>query len=188
MIRRTFLQGSAAAVAAMCIPLSAAGFGIGSTKKKIAVVSEAAYETGYVNAVSTKVDDVVVLGSDRLKNLHILSAAMKENRGTLFCGLLVHSDFTLLHHVAAAHKAKIVSEAAHTPSHNGTSHTENSFASISVKKAFDTFSSIANGQYGTALSSYHTLGPHNTLSVAKQIDFVSNHTTKNAFVSFVIKA
>lgn len=189
MIRRTFLQGSAVAVAAMCTPLSAAAFTVDAgKKKKIAVVSETTHETGYVNAVSTKVDDVVTLGSDRLENLHMLSAVMKENSGALFCGLVAHSDYALLHHVAAAHGAKIVSETAHIPSHKGVSHTENSFTGISVKKAFDSFASLKSNQYGTALSSYHTIGSHNTLPVAKHVNFVSNHTTKNAFVSFVIKA
>ncbi len=188
MIRRTFLQGSAVAIAAMCAPLSAAVFTVDAVKKKIAVVSETAYETGYANAVSTRVDDVVILGSDNLENLHILSAVMKENGNAVFCGLVTHSDYALLHHVAVAQGAKMVSETAHIPSHKGISHTENSYAGISVKKAFDTFASTGSPQYGAALSSYHTLGSHNTLSVAKQIDFVSNHTTKNAFVSFVIKA
>ena len=188
MIRRRFLQGSAAAVAAMFTPLSAVGFTADAAKKKIAVISEAADETGYVNAVSTKVDDVVVLGTDRLENLHLLSAAMKNNEGALFCGLVLPGDFALLHHVAAANGATIVSETAHTPSESGISHTENTFTGLSVKKAFDTFASLRADQYGAALSSYHTVGPYKTQSAAKQVRFVSNHTTKNAFVSFVINA
>jgi hypothetical protein len=188
MVRRRFIQGSAVALAALCTPLSALGFNTAAAKKKIAVVSEDAYETGYVNAVSTKVDEVVVLGADRLENLRILSAAIENNRGTVFCGLAVYGDYVLLHHVAAAHGATIVSETAHTPSQTGISHTENTYAGLSVKKAFDTFASLNADQYGSALSSYHTVSPRNTLSALKQVSFVSNHTTKNAFVSFVINA
>ncbi len=188
MIRRRFLQGSAVAVAAMFTPLTAAGFSVDATQKKIAIVSEAAHETGYINAVANKIDDVIILGSDRLENLHLLSAVMEKNEGAVFFGLVAPSDYAILHHAAAANGAKIVSETAHTPSESGISHTENSFTRLSVKKAFDYFAPLNTDQYGITLSSYHTTGLHNTLSVAKHVNFVSHHASKNAFVSFVIKA
>lgn len=192
VIRRNFLKSSAVAVAtaALYSPLSAAGFGDSANQKKIAIVSESAGETGYIHALAknNKMDDVIILGSDRLENLHTLSDVLEKNKGALICGLLENSDYALLNHAALSNGAKFVSETAHTPSNAGISHTENSFASMSLKKAFDQFSSLNTDQYGIALSSYHTTGAHNTVATSKQVDFVSDHTSKNAFVSFVLKA
>lgn len=191
MIRRDFLKSSAlvAATAALYSPLSAAGVEE-SYFKTIAIVSESAKETGYQNALSksNKVDDVIVLGSDRLENMHTLSALMQKNKGALLCGVLVPSDHALLSHVATANNAKFISEIAHTPLNSGTQHTENTFAHMSVKKVFDEFASLNTDKYGIAVSTYHTVGGHNTGATTKQTDFVSDHTTKNAFVSFVLKA
>lgn len=191
MIRRDFLKSSAlvAATAALYSPLSAAVVE-DSYSKTIAIVSESAKETGYQNALSksNKVDDIIVLGSDRLENMHTLSALMQKNKGALLCGLLVPSDHALLSHVATANNAKFISEIAHTPLNSGTQHTENTFAKVSVKKAFDEFASLNTDKYGIAVATYQTVGGHNAGTITKQTDFVSDHTTKNAFVSFVLKA
>lgn len=192
MIRRDFLKSSAlvAATAALYSPLSAAGVEDTTYAKTIAIVSESAKETGYQNALSksNKADDIIVLGSDRLENMRTLSALMQKNKGALLCGVLVPSDHALLSHVATANNAKFISEIAHTPLSSGTQHTENTFANMSVKKAFDEFASLNTDKYGIAVSTYHMVGGHNTGTITKQTDFVSDHTTKNAFVSFVLKA
>jgi len=190
MVRRDFLKNTAlvAATAALYSPLSAAD---DTAKQKIvAIVSESAYETGYISALEkgNKANEVIVLGSDNLNNMHILASVIASNKGATFCGLLAPSDHALLSQVAMSKGIPFVSEAAHTPSNTGISHTENTFAMMSVKKAFDQFASAHTDKYGMALSSYHTLGTHNTVATAKQTDFVSEHTAKNAFVSFVLKA
>lgn len=192
MIRRDFLKNSAlvAATAALYSPLSAAGVEDTTYSKTIAIVSESAKETGYQNALtnSNTVADIIVLGSDRLKNMLTLTDVIQKNKGALLCGLLVPSDHALLSHVVTANSAKIISEIAHTPLNTGTLHTESTFANMSAKKAFDEFASLNTDQYGLAVSTYHTVGGHNTGAATKQTDFVSDHTTKNAFVSFVLKA
>ena len=193
MIRRAFLKGSVAAVAAVCAPLSAEGFISDSrSQKKIAFVSKTAGETGYINALSqghsTKTDDLIVLGSDKLQNLTTFSEVMKNNKGALICGLLEQSDYMLLHHIAAVNGAKFISETTHTPADQRTRHTENSFLTLSVKKAFDQFVDVHTNQYGMALSSYHALGLNTTVADAQHMSFVSNHTAKNAFVSFILNA
>lgn len=192
MIRRDFLKSSAlvAATAALYSPLSAAEMEDTTYSRTIAIVSESAQETGYQSALSKsdKVDDVIVLGSDKLENMHTLSALMQKNKGTLLCGLLVPSDHALLSHVATVNNAKFISEIAHTPLNSGTQHTENTFAKMSVKKAFDEFASLNTDTYGIAVATYQTVGGHNAGTITKQTDFVSDHTTKNAFVSFVLKA
>lgn len=190
MVRRDFLKNTAlvAATAALYSPLSAAD---DTAKHKIvAVVSESARETGYENALAqrNKVDEVILLGSDHLKNMQILDSAISSNKGSTFCGLLAPSDHALLSQVVMANGSSFISETAHTPSDLGINHTENSFATLSVKKVFDQLSSLNTEQYGVLLSSYHTIGTHNTVATAKQIDFKSDHTAKNAFVSFVLKA
>lgn len=193
MIRRAFLKGSVAAVAAVCAPLSAEGFITDTTRqKKIVFISEAAGETGYMSALSkdnsTKTDDIVLLGSDKLQNLTTFSEVMEKNKGALICGLLEQSDYMLLHHIAALHGAKFISETAHTPVDRGMRHTETSFLKLSVKKAFDQFVEVNTDQYGMALSSYHTIGLYTTADDAKEMSFVSHHTAKNAFVSFILNA
>ncbi|ADR35221.1 hypothetical protein Sulku_2562 (plasmid) [Sulfuricurvum kujiense DSM 16994] len=192
MVRRDFLKNSAlvAATAALYSPLSAASSDDSTEKKIIAIVSESAHETGYISALEKgdKADEVIILGSDRLSTMHTLASAIENNKGSLFCGLLAPSDHALLNQVAMSKGIAFVSETAHTPSNTGISHTENTFAMLSVKKAFDQFASLNTDKYGAALSSYHTIGAHNTVATAKQTDFVSEHTAKNAFVSFVLKA
>lgn len=193
MIRRAFLKGSVAAVAAVCAPLSAEGFiSDSSRQKKIAFVSKSAGETGYINALSNgnspKTDDIVLLGSDKLENLTTFSNVMEKNKGALICGLLEQSDYMLLHHIATSNGAKLIAETTHTPTDSGMRHTENSFLKMSVKKAFDQFVEVNTNHYGLALSSYHTLGVSTTSADAKQMSFVSNHTAKNAFVSFILNA
>lgn len=88
---------------------------------------------------STKTDDLIVLGSDKLQNLTTFSEVMENNKGALICGLLEQSDYMLLHHMAALNGAKFISETTHTPADQRTRHTENSFLTLSVKKAFDQF-------------------------------------------------
>ncbi|WP_295052478.1 hypothetical protein [Sulfuricurvum sp.] len=192
MVRRDFLKNTAfvAATAAMYSPLSAASSDESANQKIIAVVSESAHETGYVIALAkgNKVDEVIMLGSDNLKNMHTLASAISSNKGSTFFGLLAPSDHALLNQVAMSNGASFVSETAHTPSNIGVRHTENSFAVMSVKKVFDEFASANTDKYGMALSSYHTIGAHNTVAIAKQTDFASEHIAKNAFVSFVLKA
>jgi len=181
MVRRTFLKGSAVALSAICAPLSVFGAEDKSDVRMIGMVSESAGMTGYTDILSSKLDEMIVLGTDRLKNMNTLLLA-------IFCGLMEHSDYAILSHVASISRARVVSEVVHMPSNGVINHTENSFANVSVKKAFDSFASLDACQYGVALSSYHTTGLLNTHRVSKQIDFVSKHTTKNAFVSFIIKA
>lgn len=192
MVRRDFIKNTAlvAATAALYSPLSAASLDANTKQKIIAIVSEAAHETGYKSALDqgNKVDDVIILGSDNLKNLHTMASAVQNNKGSVFCGLLVPSDHALLSQVAMSNGVSFVSETAHTPSNAGVQHTENTFAIMSVKKVFDQFAAISTDQYGMALSSYHTIGTHNTVSIEKLSNFVSDHTAKNAFVSFVLKA
>lgn len=192
MVRRDFLKNSAlvAATAALYSPLSAAGLSDSDEHKVIAIVSESANETGYKSALSNanKVDDLILLGSDKLENMRTLSAVMEKNKGTLFCGLLAPSDYAILSHVAIATNAKFISEIAHTPLNSGIQHTENTFAHMSVKKAFDEFAQVNADRYGIAVSAYHTIGTHNTRAMEKQTNFASDHTAKNAFVSFVLKA
>lgn len=192
MVRRDFLKNTAlvAATAALYSPLSAANSDGNTNQKMIAIVSESAHETGYISALEKgdKVDEVIILGSDNLNNMHRLASALGSNKGATFCGLLAPSDHALLSQVAMSKGIPFVSEAAHIPSNTGISHTENTFAMMSVKKAFDQFASVNTDKYGMALSSYHTIGTHNTVAMAKQTDFTSDHTAKNAFVSFVLKA
>lgn len=190
MIRRNFLKGSAAATLALYSPLSAVGFDDSANQKKIAIVSQSAGETGYIHALkkSNKMDDVIILGSDLLKNLHTLSEVIEKNKGALLFGLLQNSDYALLSHASLSNGAKFVSETAHTPSDFGITHTENSFVSMSLKTAFHQFASLNSDQYGIALSSYHTTGAHKTMATSKQNNFVSQHTSKNTFVSFVLIA
>ena len=194
MIRRAFLKGSAATVATVvCAPLSAEGFISDSiNQKKIAFVSEMAEDTGYINAVSKdnsrKVDDVVILGSDKLQNLMTFSEVMKKNKGAMICGLLEQSDYVLLHHIASLNGAKFISETTHTPSNIGIRHTENSFLKMSVKTAFEHFAEVNTHHYGMVLSSFHTLGLNTTITDVKQMSFVSDHTAKNTFVSFILNA
>lgn len=192
MIRRDFLKNSAlvAATAALYSPLSAAGLNDNDEYKVIAIVSESANETGYHSALSraNKVDDLILLGSDRLENMRILSTVMEQNKGTLLCGLLAPSDYALLNHAAIANNAKFISEIAHTPLNSGIQHTENTFAHMSVQKAFDEFAQVNADKYGIAVSAYHTIGGHSTVKTEKQTNFASDHTAKNAFVSFVLKA
>lgn len=192
MIRRDFIKNTTlvAATAALYSPLSAASLDDGANKKTIAIVSESAHETGYIRALEkgNKAVEIITLGSDNLNNMHRLASAIGSNKGVTFCGLLAPSDHALLSQVAMSKGISFISEAAHTPSHTGVSHTENSFAMMSVKKVFDQFASINTNKYGMALSSYHTIGSHNTVATEKQTNFASNHTAKNAFVSFVLKA
>lgn len=193
MIRRAFLKGSVAAVAAVCTPLSAEGFiSDSSSQKKIALVSANARETGYINTLSKnnnpKIDDIITLGSDKLQNLTTVAEVIAHNQGALICGLLEQSDYLLLAHITASNGIKIIAETAHTPVEMGTRHTENSFLTMSVKKAFDQFADVNTDHYGMVLSSYHTLGLNTTVTDATHMSFVSNHTAKNAFVSFILNA
>lgn len=192
MVRRDFIKNTAlvAATAAMYSPLSATSLDDSVNQKIIAIVSESANETGYISALEkgNKVDTVIILGSDNLKNLHTLSSAIENNNGSIFCGLLAPSDHALLNQAAMSNGASFISETAHTPSNTGVNHTEKTFAMMSVKKAFDQFAAINTDKYGKALSSYHTIGAHNTVATEKQTNFASDHTAKNAFVSFVLKA
>lgn len=192
MVRRDFIKNTAlvAATAVIYSPLSAESLDSNAKQKIIAIVSEAAHETGYKSALDkgNKVDEVIILGADNLNNLHTMATAIKNNKGSVFCGLLVPSDHALLSQVAMSNGVSFVSETAHTPSSAGVHHTENTFAIMSVKKVFDQFAAISTDQYGMALSSYHTIGTHNTMSIDKQTNFASDHSAKNAFVSFVLKA
>lgn len=190
MIRRDFLKSSAlvAATAALYSPLSASEDT--AERKIIAIVSESAHDTGYISALEKgdKADEVIILGSDHLSTMHTLVSALENHQGSLLCGLLTPSDHAILTHVAASQGKRFVSEAAHIPSAEGVNHTENTFAMMSVKKAFDQFASLNTDQYGIALSSFHTIGAHNSVSTEKQSNFASDHTAKKAFVSFVLKA
>lgn len=192
MVRRDFIKNTAlvAATAAIYSPLSAASLDTNAHQKIIAIVSEAAHETGYKSALEkgNKVDDVIILGSDSLKNLHTLAAAIQNNKSSMFCGVLVPSDHALLTQVAMSNGSSFVSETAHTPYNTGVNHTEHTFAMMSVEKVFDQFAAIPTDKYGMALSSYHTIGTHNTVATEKQTNFTSSHSAKNAFVSFVLKA
>lgn len=190
MIRRDFLKNSAlvAATAALYSPLSASEDT--AQRKIIAIVSESAHETGYISALekTDKADEVIILGSDHLNTMHTLTSAIDNNQGSLLCGLLTPSDHAILNHVAMTKGKGFISEAAHIPSAEGVNHTENTFAMMSVKKAFDQFNLINTDQYGIALSSFHTISTHNSVSTEKQSNFASDHTAKKAFVSFVLKA
>ncbi|MDD3597307.1 twin-arginine translocation signal domain-containing protein [Sulfuricurvum sp.] len=192
MVRRDFLKNTAlaAATAAVYSPLSAATFGKEAQQKVIAIVSESAYETGYRSALEKggKADEVISLGTDGMNNLYTLTRAIENNPRAIFCGLLTPSDHVLLNHVAMTNSLSFVSEIAHTPVYSGIAHTESTFAMTSAKKAFDQFASLNTDQYGRVLCSYHTSGTYHTSAMAKQVDFVSDHASKNAFVSFVLKA
>lgn len=192
MVRRDFIKNTALVVATGAIysPLSAMSLDNSVNKKIIAIISESANDTGYKSALDkgNKVDDVIILGSDSLKNLHTLASAIQNNKGSMFCGLLVPSDHALLSQVAISDGATFISEIDHIPSNSGVNHTENRFAMMSAKTVFDELSAIPTDKYGIILSSYHTIGKHNTVKTEKQTNFASDHTVKNAFVSFILKA
>ncbi|WP_345984539.1 hypothetical protein WCX49_07815 [Sulfurimonas sp. HSL-1656] len=188
MYRRAFMKHAAlaAAAAALSTPLAAAGAGGSEGGKLITVVSACADETGYAGAPDA--GDLIRLGSDRLANFRLLAAAIAENKGATFCGLVAPSDYALLQQAAMPARVSFVSEITHMPSASGMNHTESTLSATTMKKVFDHIDTVPTDRYGMAVSAYHTVVGLNAAAVAKRHDFTTGHFAQNAFVSFVFKA
>jgi len=188
MYRRDFMKHTAlaAAAAALSSPLAAAGAEGIDGGKLITVVSACADETGYADAPAK--GDVLRLGSDRLENFRLLAAAIAENSGATFCGLVAPSDYALLQQAAMPARVSFISEITHMPSASGMNHTESTLSATTMKKVFDHIDALTTDRYGPALSAYHTVIGLKAAAGARHHDFTSGHFAQNAFVSFVFKA
>lgn len=191
MQRRDFIKGSIAGVASMYVPLSALSLEKENVENKIFLVSNNFKSGKYINnlRLNNKISrkNIVVLSSNMMKNLSLLGKIAKNNKNSLFSGILSNSDYVLFEQVIKDNKLKVLSEISHVNYKNKSKHTENSKVNFTAKKAFNSIEKINVDNYEDIISLYHLQNLNYKSSVRNNV-FLSNHKMKSTSVSFIVKS